>query len=104
MSKPILQILAYHLGKKESDIQPEMLLEDLGCDSLDCIEICMDIEDKIGIMITDAELEEVHTVQDLYDLVDRKQAEKQAHLTPKPEQENVVTEQKEGTLGENKNN
>ena len=86
MSRIVQQVLEYHLKIPLANLAgPAKIVDDLGADSLDCIEICMDLEDKFGIQITDAELEEVHTVQDLYDLVDRKQAEKQAHLTPKPE-------------------
>jgi acyl carrier protein len=67
-----------------------MTLEDLCVDSLDCIEICMDVEDKMKIVITDEELDAIKTVQDIYDLVDRKQAEKNAPpILEKPIDENT---------------
>ena len=95
MSRIVQQILEYHLQMPLKDILPEMTVDELNIDSLDAIEICMDIEDKFAIQITDAELEAVKSVQDLYDLVNRKQDEKQAHLMPK---------QQEDKSNENQNN
>lgn len=83
MSRIVAQILEYHLRIPIANIAGPMTLEDLDLDSLDCLEICMDIEDKFGILILDSELEEVKTVQQLYDLVEKKQDEKQQHLTTK---------------------
>lgn len=43
---------------------------DLGFDSLDRIEICMDIEKKFDIEISDDEVESVKTVGDVINLLD----------------------------------
>lgn len=92
MSRIVQQVLEYHLKVPLANIAgPARINEDLGADSLDCVEICMDIEDKMGIMITDAEIEEVHTVQDLYDLVQKKQDEKNPPpAMEKPKDENTA--------------
>ena len=83
MKRIIDQILEYHLKIKYSDIKPEMKLEDtLGCDSLDALEICIDVEDQLAILISDPELEAIKTVQDIYDLVNKKQAEKPVNQMP----------------------
>ena len=87
----IQQIISYHLGMPIDQIAPECTFEDLGADSLDCVEIVMDIEDKQGIIITNAELEEIKTVQNIYDLVNKKNAEKPVNQPPaleKPKDEN----------------
>lgn len=45
------------------------LVDDLGCDSLDMIELVMAAEEKFEITIADDEAEKVSTVQDCVDLV-----------------------------------
>ena len=94
MSKLIIdQILEYHTTIPRANVAGPMTMEDLCIDSLDCVEICMDIEDKLKIVITDEELDAIKTVQDIYDIVDRKQASK-----------NAVTQQQGESLGENIHN
>lgn len=48
------------------------IIEDLGADSLDCMEIVMDLEIQFSIEITDAEAEKVVTVQDAINVVQGK--------------------------------
>ena len=47
------------------------LREALDLDSLDFVEIIMDLEDEFGIEIIDEEMERIVTLQDLVDLVNR---------------------------------
>ena len=55
----------------EEVIASAKLDDDLGADSMDVVEIVMAIEDEFDIDIDDSELENVKTVQDLVDLVNR---------------------------------
>lgn len=50
---------------KESD-----LVDDLGIDSLEKVEVVMAIEREFNVTITDEDLEDVHTVAGLVKLVD----------------------------------
>lgn len=52
------------------------LVEDLGADSLDVVEIRIEIEDRLGVQFTDNEWDGVSTVQDAIDLADKKIKEK----------------------------
>lgn len=52
------------------------LVEDLGADSLDVVEIRIEIEDRLGIQFTDNEWDGVSTVQNAIDLADKKIKEK----------------------------
>lgn len=53
-----------------ADIKPETTFADLGIDSLDTVEMLMNLEDKLGAEI---ELDEkVATVGELCDFIDRK--------------------------------
>ena len=57
-----------------NELRPEArLTEDLGADSLDAIEITMELERTFGISITDYQLHQMTesgTVQDVYNMVD----------------------------------
>lgn len=48
------------------------LFEDLGLDSLDLIELSMDIEDRFAIQVSDDELRSVVTVADVVALIEKK--------------------------------
>lgn len=56
------------------ELRPEArLTEDLGADSLDAIEITMELERTFGISITDYQLRQMTengTVQDVYNMVE----------------------------------
>lgn len=43
--------------------------DDLGCDSLDAIEILMEAEREFGITITDDRIENIKTVREAIDLI-----------------------------------
>ena len=65
-------ILAEHLGIDVEYISPEKRLsEDLGADSLDVVEEVMSIEDAFHISIPDEEIENLRTVGDFYDLLEK---------------------------------
>ena len=47
-------------------------MNDLGADSLDMVEIIMEIEEEFGLKIDDTEISEVKTVGDLIKKVENK--------------------------------
>lgn len=56
------------LGVHESEVFPSArFIEDLGADSLDCIELLMSIEDVFGFEMPDEDAEKLHTVGELSD-------------------------------------
>ena len=66
----IIAIVADSLGIGISDVTHDSdIVDTLGADSLDCIELAMAIEEKFGIEISNDEMDEVDTVQDLIDHV-----------------------------------
>lgn len=52
------EILVTQLGVPANEILPETELGTLGVDSLDAVEISMEVEDQFGILIPDEETEE----------------------------------------------
>jgi len=67
------KIVANHLGRnvEELDINNE-LINDLGGDSLDAVEITLAIEEQFGIKIQDAEYVELKTLREYAELIKTK--------------------------------
>ena len=66
-------IIANQLGIESSVILVDKkIVNDLGADSLDIIEIVMDVENTFGITIEDAEYQDADTVQKIIDLINSK--------------------------------
>lgn len=64
-------IIAKTLSIDESKVVLDAdLLQDLGADSIDLVEIYMGLEDAYGMSIPDSELPDIKTVKDLVDFVD----------------------------------
>ena len=64
MDPRIVNILTECLNISSSQVVPEAhIIDDLGADSLDTVEIVMRLEDTFDIQLTDEETEEIFTVQ-----------------------------------------
>ena len=64
----VVDVLVDHLNVDKDDVTLEdHLIDDLGADSLDLIEIVMLIEDEFGVSIPDDIAENINTVQDIVD-------------------------------------
>ncbi|MBF0501862.1 MAG: acyl carrier protein [Candidatus Riflebacteria bacterium] len=50
-------------------------IEDLGADSLDTVELVMDLEEHFGIEIPDEEAEKLKTVKDAVDYITKKKGQ-----------------------------
>ena len=67
----IRTILAEQLDIDENTITPDSLLvEDLGADSLDAIDIVMSVEDEFGIEVPDEIIEKIESVSDITSYVE----------------------------------
>ncbi len=59
-------ILAEQLGLELSEIRPEAnILDDLGADSLDVVEMVMSLEEAFDIEVPDEEVEAMRTISDV---------------------------------------
>lgn len=62
----IKQLIVDELSVDESKISPEArLVEDLGADSIDAVELIMKVEDEFNVQISDETLQSIKTVNDL---------------------------------------
>ena len=68
----IKEIIVKNLGVKESEVTREAsFVNDLGADSLDCVELVIDFEHEFGIEIDDNEAENINTVGDAIDYINK---------------------------------
>ena len=66
MEKQIISLIAEKLNKKVEDIKLESrLVEDLGADSLDVVELIMAFEDEFNISLPDEEVAKLKTINDI---------------------------------------
>ncbi|WP_409305388.1 acyl carrier protein [Peribacillus sp. SCS-155] len=61
----VTKIVVDRLGVEESEVKLEASFkEDLGADSLDVVELVMELEDEFGMEISDDDAEKIVTVGD----------------------------------------
>jgi len=66
MKEKIIELICEKLNKKKEDIKMESrLVEDLGADSLDFVELVMAFEDEFGITLPDEDVGKLKTIGDI---------------------------------------
>lgn len=71
----VRKIIAEQVNKNPEDISLEdRVLEDLGADSLDIVELSMSVEEEFGVKIGDEDMEKLRTVGDIVAFVDSKKS------------------------------
>ena len=64
----IVEIIANQLGIEEDDVTAEAsVIDDLGADSLDVVELVMALEEEFDLEIPDEEAEKITNVQNIFD-------------------------------------
>ena len=67
----IRSIVASKLGITEDEITPDKnLTNDLGADSLDVVELSMELEREFNLKFEDTDTEKIQTIEDLYKLIE----------------------------------
>lgn len=63
----IVEIIANQLGIDQEDVTPQAsVVDDLGADSLDVVELIMALEEEFNLEIPDEEAEKIKNVQDIF--------------------------------------
>ncbi|MBO4848453.1 MAG: acyl carrier protein [Clostridia bacterium] len=71
MFEEIRNAIAIQLNVDEENITPETrFVEDLKADSLDLVELVMDLEERYGVEIPDEQLAEVKTVGQIIEIIE----------------------------------
>ncbi|WP_437342339.1 acyl carrier protein [Jeotgalibacillus marinus] len=69
----VTKIIVDRLGVDESEIKLEASFkEDLGADSLDVVELVMELEDEFDMVISDEDAEKIGTVGDAVSYIQEK--------------------------------
>ncbi|GAK00276.1 MULTISPECIES: acyl carrier protein [Geomicrobium] len=67
----VTKIIVDRLSVEESEVKMESTFkEDLGADSLDVVELVMELEDEFDLEISDEEAEKIATVADVVNYID----------------------------------
>jgi acyl carrier protein len=75
MLEQIVDIISKQLRKETEEITPEMsIMEDLGADSLDIVELLMALEEEFGITVPDEDVPNLKTVRDIVEYVESRRA------------------------------
>jgi acyl carrier protein len=70
LSARIVSIVGAQLGVGAQSLVPESnLLDDLGADSLDVVELVMVLEEEFGIEVPDEDVENIRTIGDIVSYV-----------------------------------
>jgi len=68
LSKQVVAVVAAQSGLPETSIENDSkLMEDLGMDSLDCVEFVMELEDTFKIQINDEDADKFLSVSNVCD-------------------------------------
>ena len=71
-AEKVQALVADHLGVRPEQVQPTAsFAADLGCDSLDTVELAMLFEEAFGIEIPDDDLERIGTVNEAVATIER---------------------------------
>jgi acyl carrier protein len=66
LEQQVRTIVAEQLGVDLSELRPDAnILDDLGADSLDVVEMVMSLEEAFDIEVPDEDVEEMRTVSDV---------------------------------------
>lgn len=73
MEQKVKEIIAKQLGVNISEVTPEAsFMDDLGADSLDTVELVMELEKEFNVEIPDEDAEKITKVQEAIDYIKNK--------------------------------
>lgn len=73
LENKVREMIAKQLDLDIKEVNAEAsFLEDLGADSLDVVELIMQMEEEFGLQIPDEDAEKIKTVQDAIDYIKKK--------------------------------
>jgi acyl carrier protein len=75
VAQRVIDIVAEQLGVEKEKVKPETsFVNDLGADSLDTVELVMELEEEFSINIPDDAAEKIETVGQAIEFIEKAQA------------------------------
>lgn len=72
IKEKVTSIIVDQLGVEKENVKPESsFVDDLGADSMDIVELVMAFEDNFSMQVPDQEAENIKTVQDAIDYINK---------------------------------
>lgn len=72
MFEKVCAVLADQLSLNAAEIKPtDDVVKDLNADSIDVVEMLMNLEDEYGVKIPEEDFENIKTVQDIVDELEK---------------------------------
>ena len=73
IEKKLYEMVVSHFGVQQTDVVPTALfVEDFNADSLTQVELIMTLEEEFGVNISDKEAQDLRSVQDVVNCLDKK--------------------------------
>ena len=73
LEEKVISIITEQLDvTREECVPAASFIDDLGADSLDLVELIMEMEETFDIQIADSELEKIRTIKDVLDYLKEK--------------------------------
>lgn len=73
LEEKVIEIIVEQLDVEKEQCVPEAsFIGDLGADSLDLVELIMEMEENFGVPISDEELQNIRTIQDVINFLKAK--------------------------------
>lgn len=73
LEEKVIKLVSEQLGVTPEQCKLEAaFIDDLGADSLDLVELIMEMEEVFGVEIADEELEKIRTIKDVIDFLQKK--------------------------------
>jgi acyl carrier protein len=77
----VQQRVAERLGINADSISPETIFADLGADSLDVVELVMELEEELNIDLADEDAAQIHSVSDAIRFIDERRRSSSASVS-----------------------
>lgn len=74
VQETVIDLIATEIGYPAALITPETTMDDIGADSIDVVDLCLELEEEYQITIEDDEIKHWRTVGDVIAFIEKKTA------------------------------